>query len=615
MVFEQCQVFLRLEAHLLNSTAEQELRSKGPNAGSMSAAETVQWLEALTRVPFFGIVGATPDTLIGVSNETGITRLLALETKNLNRTALNSEVEGNVSRPSPISNQITITRDTTKGKELHQVYLVDTRAGTEALLDGIPPMRITTLEFDGVTTAFVGASEDELSLYTYQRGALEKRARFEGLATVTHITDRYVLGDGHFRGSMRSRELFFFDRATSEMRVFSPKEGSSNAMPRLKGSLVLFRSDCTGRDRLHVHDIEGGKTREATFSFPDQERFSPAEFALFDWTPEGAIAAIGKKNGEARLFLDGKEIPTLPGYVDGLGFGRGKAYFSYESATHPSELMEWDPVAAKLRTVVPNPLPEMLKGRLGVARMVHYRSFDGRDVSALVIDKGDGQARRTVTYIHGGPWDECRNVWDPHLLSLSLAGYHVVAPNYRGSTGYGAEFAKLIIGDPGGADFRDMVESAHWARENGVATELAIAGYSYGGFATLLALGREPELWTCGVAGAPVPDWKEMCDLSDGRKFVDGLFDHRPDLFGERSPLTYVKNVRQPLCLISSQNDSRTPMKPVLRYAMALLEQGSRFELHAIPDMGHALWTMESMMNVTYPMITFLVRDFPPDHS
>ena len=583
----------------------------------MSATETVRWLETLTRVPFFGVVGATPDTLVGISNESGVTRLLALETKTHNRTKLSSEVEGNVSKPCPVSNQIAVTRDTTKGKERHQVYLVDTRTGTEKILDGIAPMRITTLEFDGATTAFVGASEDELSLYTYQRGTLEKRARFEGLAMVTEVTERYVIGDGHFRGSMRSRELFLFDRTTSEMRVFSPRDGSSNAMPKLRGSSVLFRSDCTGRDRLHIYDVEGGETREASFSHPDQERFSPAEFALFDWTPEGAVAAIGKKNGEARLFLDGKEIPTLPGYVDGLGFGEGRTYFSYESATHPSEIMEWDPFSTKLRTLISNPLPEILKGRTGSARMVRYKSFDGREVSALVIDRGDGQARRTVTYIHGGPWDECRNVWDPHLLSLSLAGYHVVAPNYRGSTGYGVEFTRLIIGDPGGADFRDMVEAAHWAKRNGVATELAIAGYSYGGYATLLALGREPELWTCGVAGAPAPDWKEMHDLSDGtfRKFVEGLFDHRVDLFGERSPMTYVKNVRQPLCLISSQNDSRTPMKPVLRYAMTLLEQGSRFELHAIPDMGHALWTTESMMNVTYPMIAFLAKEFPPDQN
>ncbi len=44
-----------------------------------------------------------------------------------------------------------------------------------------------------------------------------------------------------------------------------------------------------------------------------------------------------------------------------------------------------------------------------------------------------------------------------------------------------------------------------------------------------------------------------------------------------------------------------------------LLEQGSRFELHALPDMGHGLWTTEGMMNVTYPMVTFLMREFPPD--
>ncbi len=581
----------------------------------MSIAETVGWIEALTRVPFYGIVGTTPDTLVGMSNKSGDTRLLAFETGSFARTRLASQLEGNVSRASPVSNRIAITRDVSAGKELHQVLTVDTRTGAEAPLDGVPSVRITTLEFDGTTVAFIGSSKSDVSLYLAEKGTVERRHTFPHLAMVTQVTDRYVLGDCHAHGSMRSRELFFFDRGRSELRIFSPKEGSSNAMPKLRGSSVLFRSNSTGRDRLHLHDLEDGTTREAIFSFPDQDRFAPAEFAQFEWTPEGTIAAIGKKDGEARLFVDGKEVPTPPGYVDGLAFLRGRVYTSYESATHPSELVEWDPAAAKLRTLVANPLPDLLRARVGVSRMERFRSFDGRDISALVIDRGDGRARRAVTYIHGGPWDECRNVWDPHLLSLSLAGYHVVAPNYRGSTGYGAEFTRLIIGDPGGADFRDMVEAARWSEVSGIARESAIAGYSYGGFATLLALGREPGLWKCGVAGAPAPDWKEMVDLSDGtfRNFVEGLFDHREDLYRERSPLTYVQNVRQPLCLITSQNDSRTPMRPVLRYAMALLEQGSRFELHALPDMGHGLWTTEGMRNVTYPMVTFLMREFPPD--
>jgi dipeptidyl aminopeptidase/acylaminoacyl peptidase len=126
-------------------------------------------------------------------------------------------------------------------------------------------------------------------------------------------------------------------------------------------------------------------------------------------------------------------------------------------------------------------------------------------------------------------------------------------------------------------------------------------------------LGKEPDVWTCGVAGAPVVDWKESYELSDAayRDFIEMLFDHRMELFGDRSPITYVRNIKKPVCIITSQNDSRTPMKPVLRYAMELLNQGTKFELHSVPDMGHVFRTTRDIMDVLIPAAAFLQREFP----
>ncbi len=95
----------------------------------------------------------------------------------------------------------------------------------------------------------------------------------------------------------------------------------------------------------------------------------------------------------------------------------------------------------------------------------------------------------------------------------------------------------------------------------------------------MLALGKEPELWSCGVAGAPVTDWNEMHKLSDAlyRDFIEELFDKKEELFSDRSPITYVKNVKKPICIIASQNDTRTPIKPVLRYALELALPGIAF--------------------------------------
>jgi len=188
----------------------------------------------------------------------------------------------------------------------------------------------------------------------------------------------------------------------------------------------------------------------------------------------------------------------------------------------------------------------------------------------------------------------------------------VLAPNFRGSTGYGEEFRRRIIGDPGGGDLEDVVYAKKWGVESSLAKEgeVCVFGYSYGGYATLLALGKKPSEWKCGVAGAAIADWVEMYELSDAifKKFIETLFAGKMELLEERSPIKYVENVRAPLCIIQPQNDSRTPLKPVLKYVSRLLELGKVFELHVAPDMGHVIRTMDDAVKVLLPALLFLKR-------
>jgi len=108
-----------------------------------------------------------------------------------------------------------------------------------------------------------------------------------------------------------------------------------------------------------------------------------------------------------------------------------------------------------------------------------------------------------------------------------------------------------------------------------------------------------------------------MHETSDAlyRGFIEELFDNKLELLSDRSPITYVENVRRPVCIIASQNDSRTPIKPVLRYATELAKQSKAFELHSMPDTGHATGSAQELMDIIFPAVTFLQRQFPPDTS
>jgi len=104
-----------------------------------------------------------------------------------------------------------------------------------------------------------------------------------------------------------------------------------------------------------------------------------------------------------------------------------------------------------------------------------------------------------------------------------------------------------------------------------------------------------------------------MREISDAayRDFCDILFDHKSEAFDERSPITYVKNVENPLCIIASQNDSRTPLKPVLAYISELHKQGVKFEFHMTTDAGHIATSTSQFMDDLLPGIQFLQKHFP----
>ncbi|WP_420820346.1 S9 family peptidase [Saccharolobus solfataricus] len=217
----------------------------------------------------------------------------------------------------------------------------------------------------------------------------------------------------------------------------------------------------------------------------------------------------------------------------------------------------------------------------------------------------------TIIYIHGGPWSEVDNSWNLLIAPLVLAGYNVIAPNYRGSTGYGSKFMFMNIGDAGGGDLRDVVKVRDYAIETGITNKVGIMGYSYGGYMTLLAVGKEPDKWDFGIAGAAVADWVEMYDLSDSlfRGFMEILFNGKNiDLMKERSPITYVRNVKVPLCIIHSQNDTRTPLNPVMRYIQELQRNGKTYEFHVIPNLGHAIYKVSDAIDILLPALIFLKK-------
>ncbi|MDW8011093.1 MAG: prolyl oligopeptidase family serine peptidase, partial [Sulfolobales archaeon] len=342
----------------------------------------------------------------------------------------------------------------------------------------------------------------------------------------------------------------------------------------------------------------------------DLEKFDPVEYVDFGWTSDGRVWAIGKKRGNSKLFVDGAEVETPEGIVLNADVGEDCVYVTHTSMRDPPRVLKVYSRPSHYEVIIGGSVPREIAESLRDVLYVEVESEgDVRVPTYVLVSSRVPTPGPTVAYPHGGPWAEVSNAWSPILALLVSLGYHVVAPNFRGSTGYGEKFRKLDLGDPGGGDLADLVYAVEWAVKAGVADreKLAVFGYSYGGYLSFMAMVKYPGMWKCGIAGAGVTDWIEDYELADAffKRYDEILFAGKKELFAERSPITYIDRIRSPICIIHPQNDSRCPLRPIMKFAYKLMELGKTFELHVIPDIGHAI-SLNSDAMVKYLLYSVL---------
>lgn len=219
----------------------------------------------------------------------------------------------------------------------------------------------------------------------------------------------------------------------------------------------------------------------------------------------------------------------------------------------------------------------------------------------------------TVFLVHGGPFQQDRDAYDPAVVLLTAAGFAVARVNYRGSTGYGPAWRNAFDAGVGLPQVADLAA----VRADLVREQLAdpdrtgLAGWSWGGYLTLLALGTQPELWRAGAAVHPVADSAAAFRAGtpalrslDTRLF-GGTPDQQPHRYAQASPMTYVDAVRAPVLLVAGGSDVKCPPEQVVRYAQALRARGLDTELLE-PDSGHDSRLADEQAMVLTAVVSFL---------
>ena len=278
------------------------------------------------------------------------------------------------------------------------------------------------------------------------------------------------------------------------------------------------------------------------------------------------------------------------------------------SDRHPGVIALYDTETGKLNKVG-DFRPQIDPAGMSSQELVRYKARDGMDIPAwLTVPKDSDRSKLPlVVLVHGGPnvrgaeWG-----WDPQVQFLASRGYAVLQPEFRGSTGFGSKHLRAGWKQWGLAMQDDIADGARWAIAQGIADpkRICIAGASYGGYATLMGLLKDPDLFKCGIGWVGVTDinllftghWSFESDASEGWKQYGMPFtvgDPVADAaqFKATSPLEQAARIRQPLLLAYGGVDRRVPLYHGRKFHDAVRPHNPDVEMVVYEDEAHG-WTL-----------------------
>jgi dipeptidyl aminopeptidase/acylaminoacyl peptidase len=253
-------------------------------------------------------------------------------------------------------------------------------------------------------------------------------------------------------------------------------------------------------------------------------------------------------------------------------------------------------------------------------QVLRYKARDGMEIPAyLVLPKGlPAKGLPAIVMPHGGPW--ARDVWRFHGVAQLLAnrGYAVLLPNFRGSLGYGKKFLNAGNKQWGtGAMQHDITDGVRHLIEQGIADpkRIGIAGWSYGGYATLAGLAFTPDLYAAGFDGVgpsnlitlleSIPPYWETVREMFNRRVGDPSRPDERKLLMEKSPVNSVGHIRAPLFVAQGANDPRVKQAESDQIVAALRDRGKSVEYVIVPDEGHGFDGRENRIAVFVAMERF----------
>jgi len=411
-------------------------------------------------------------------------------------------------------------------------------------------------------------------------------------------------------GDFKRRTIYEASTRTGELRVlhedidekFWSPTGDAGAFGQVSpdGRFLAFVSDRDGWDHIYVQPMSGGPAVQVT------------KGAFEAWRPQWS-------RDSTRLAFDANE-PARPGSrhigiitlngdpgratVSMITSGRGtniapswssdgrRLVYQHTDPQNSADLFVIDAAPGAKPVRLSESFPEGFdRSSLVAPELINYKGPDGQSVPAyLFVPKGLDPKKKhpAIVWIHGDGvnqnydgWHVQRNyaVYYSFHQYLLQKGYVVIAPDYRGSIGYGRAWREGVYMDVGGNDYRDAANAASYLKTLPYVDgeRIGVWGLSYGGFFTLIALTDQPKLFRCGVDVAGVADYVMYYnDPYRGAWTASriGTPDQNPSVYAQASPLSHVDRLERPLLILHGTADVNVPYLHSVRLIDELMKKG-----------------------------------------
>ncbi len=535
-------------------------------------------------------------------------------------------ISGNVNSNSPCwspdGKTIACLRNT-DGRDSYDLYAVSVTDGVIRRLTSFKEGSFRGLAWspDGHCIAFSSNCEGSFDIYTVQADGMNLyrlTSSPESNTAPSWAPDgNCLLCTSSARGTAPRSRIRVISKDGVELSRLGPKGAwNGGACWSPDGTRIAVSSNVVGVSSIGIVDVETGdvswKTREEAAY-------------LKAWSPNGKLLACmvdrGGNHQTAVVSVDSGSFRTV-GPVNGLCScheftpDSSGIVFIREGSGNPSDIWHLNLSSGELRLVTDSLPGTVDRRKLAAPEIISYPSFDNLEIHAFLFkpDIVDPNALPpAIVWVHGGPNYQFMNNWNPTIQLLVNQGYTVLAPNYRGSIGYGKEFTQASINDWGGGDLKDIIAAADYLEESRLAdgSRIGLWGGSYGGYLTLLALSSVPERWAAGVDFFGFTDLKTLHEEARGwfREWIEaqiGTPDENAGFYRERSPVTHCADIAAPLLVFQGARDNRVPLSQSKRFVSVLKSHNKVCQLKVYKDEGHGFRKTNNQIDSMNTALTFL---------